>query len=163
MKANASPFPENQLMSKERNDRPIDPQPASEGRPGEREVEVSTTIEAPQLGEAVPGALPLAVVQTNGVGNAQSRSPFLNSPTIQQILESELRIRPGQASIWSQANAWGFIKRRIQIEHPLQGNYVTIAPDSSNQFIVVSYPGIGKEPPLPSLSLSENTRFSVDC
>jgi len=72
-------------------------------------------------------------------------------------------IRPGQTSMWSQVSGWGFIDRRIQIERPLQGNYVTIAPDSSNQFIVVSYPGIGEAPPLPSLSLSENTRFSVDC
>lgn len=60
-------------------------------------------------------------------------------------------------------SGWGFVNRRIQIECPLQGNYVTIAPDSSNQLIIVSYPGIGKAPPLPSLSLSENARFLVDC
>lgn len=70
MKANASPLPKKWLISKERNDQPIDPQSVSEGRSGEREVEVSTTIEAPQLGEAVPGALPLAIVPTKDVGKA---------------------------------------------------------------------------------------------
>ena len=163
MKANASPLPQKRLMSKERNDRPIDPQPASEGRPGEREVEDSTTIDVPQMGEAVPGASPLAIVPTTAVGCAQSISPFLISPAVQHIFESARWIRPGQTSTWSQVSGWGFIDRRIQIERPLQGNYVTIALDSSNQSIIVSYPGIGEAPPLPSLLLSKNARFSVDC
>ena len=94
MKANASPLPKIRLMSKESEDRLIDPQPASEGRPGEREVEVSSTIEAPQMGEAVPEALPLAIVPTNDVGNVQSRFPFLISPTVQHIFKSARWIRP---------------------------------------------------------------------
>ena len=47
MKKNANPLQKKWNMTKKRNDRPIDPQPASEGRPGEREAEVLTTIEAP--------------------------------------------------------------------------------------------------------------------
>lgn len=162
MKTKASPLQKKWNMPKKRSDRPTDPQPASEGRPSEREVEVLTITETPQMGEAVPGALPLVVIQINGIGNDHSISPFLNSPSIQHILESEMRIRPSQASIWSQVNGWGFIERRIQIECPLHGNYVTITPEFSNHFIIVSYLGIREAPPLPSLSLIENARLSVN-
>ena len=115
------------------------------------------------MGEAVSEALPLEIVPTCDVGNVQSRFPFLISPAVQHIFESARWIRPGQTSMWSQVSGWGFIDSRIQIERPRHGNYVTIAPDSSNQSIVVSYPGIGEAPPLPSLLLSKTARFSVDC
>lgn len=73
-----------------------------------------------------------------------------------------MQIRPGQASIWSQLNEWGFVERRIQIERPLHGIFFTITPEFSNHFIIISYPRIGEAPPLQSLSIVENMRSSVD-
>ena len=101
MKRKESSLQKKQNMPKKRSDRPTDIQPAREGRPREREVEVPRITEAPQIGEVTSEALPLAVVQSNGIGNAQSISPFLNSPAVQYILESEMQIRLHQASIWS--------------------------------------------------------------
>ena len=134
----------------------------SEGQLCKREVEVPVITEAPQMGEAVSEALPLAVFSSNSIENAQSISSFLKSPAVQFILENEMQIRPVQASIWSQINEWGFVERRIQIERPLHGNFVTITPEFSNHFIIVTYPGIGEAPPLPSLSIVENEGSSFD-
>jgi len=147
MKVKSSPLQKKRNMPAKKGERPIDPQPASEGRPCQREVEVPIITEAPQMGEAVSEALPLALVQSNGIGNVQSVSSFLQSPVVQFILENEMHIRPGQVSIWSQINDWGIVERRIQIERPLQGNFVTIIPKFSNHFIIVTYPGIEEAPP----------------
>ena len=62
MKTKASPLQKKWNMPKKRSDRPTNPQLASEVRPSEREVEVLTITETPQMGEAVPGALSLAVL-----------------------------------------------------------------------------------------------------
>ena len=85
-------------MPKRKGDRSIDPQPTREGRSCKREVEVPVMTKAPQMGETTSKALPLVVLRSNGIGNAQSISPFLNSPVVQYILESEMQIRPGLAS-----------------------------------------------------------------
>ena len=116
MKTKANRLHKKRNMPAKKGDRPTDPQLAREGRSCEREVEVPVITEAPQMGEVVSEALPLTVSPLNGIGNVQSISPFLQSPTIQFILESEIHIRPGQASIWSQINEWGFVERIIQIE-----------------------------------------------
>jgi len=42
------------------------------------------------MGEAVSEALPLAVLPSNGIGNVQSISSFLQSPAVQFILENEM-------------------------------------------------------------------------
>jgi len=98
MKTKASPLHKKRNMPARKGDRPTDPQPASEGRPCEREVEVPMITEAPQMGEAVSKALPLMVFLSNFIGNVHSISPFLQSPDVQFILEREMQIRPGQAS-----------------------------------------------------------------
>ena len=128
-----------------------------------REVEGSTSVELPQLGEAVFDALPLALVPTNETGHTPSVFPFLLSPAIQRIFKSTRWIRPGQTSAWSQGSGWGFIDRRMHIERPLDGNYVTIAPDSHNQSVIVAYPGMGEALPLPRQLLRATAKFSVDC
>ena len=85
MKANASPLQKTWILSTERDGQPIDPQPASESRPGEREVEDSTADNAFQMGEVVPEALPLVIASTKEAGNVPSVFPFLILPAIQRI------------------------------------------------------------------------------
>ena len=82
MKSKASPLHKKRNMPAKKGDRPTDPQPMREGRLCEREVEVPVITEAPQMGEAISEALPLAVVPLNGIGNVQSISLFLQSPAV---------------------------------------------------------------------------------
>ena len=82
MKTKASLLHKKRNMPAKKDDRPIDPQPEREGRPREREVEVPMITEAPQMGEEIFEALPLAVFQSNGIENVQSISPFLQSPAV---------------------------------------------------------------------------------
>ena len=162
MKANASPLPKTRSLSPDRDGRPIDPQPASESRPGEREVEDSTADNAFQMGEAVPEALPLVLASTKEAGHVSPIFPFLIPPAIQRIFQSARWIRSSQTPTWSPVNGWGFLDTRMNIERPPCSNYVAMAPDSANQNIIVAYPGIREAPPLPIHLLRESTIFPVD-
>ena len=62
MKTKASLLHKERNMPTKKGDWPKDPQPTSEGRPCEREVEVPMITEAPQMGEVVSEALPLVIL-----------------------------------------------------------------------------------------------------
>lgn len=150
MKANASPLQKTQILSTEWDGRPIDPQPASESQSGEREVEDSTTDNDSPMGEAVPEALPLVIASTKEAGHVPSTFPFLIPPAVQRIFQSARWIRSSPTPTWSPENGWGFLDTRMYIECPPCSSYVAMAPNSTNQNIIVAYPGIREAPPPPA-------------
>lgn len=85
-------------------------------------------------------------------------SPLVvQSPSVQQIIEIDLHIRYGQASIWSQLNENGKIIARLMIQTPLQGNWIVITLEFGSNNILIQFPNLMEVAPLLVLiSLQEH-------
>ena len=68
----------------------------------------------------------LAIVTTN---NTYAAVPY--------ILQRDLQIEPGEATIWSQIDELGHIIARLMIQRPLFGNWVMITLEFGSQNIVI--------------------------
>lgn len=60
----------------------------------------------------------LAIVTTNN-----------SYASVADILQRDLRIEPGEASIWSRLDELGRITARLMIQRPVFGNWVVITPE----------------------------------
>jgi hypothetical protein len=77
-------------------------------------------------------------VQTE-VGTLENMSNMINQglaivmennsyASVADILQRDLRIEPGEASIWSQLDELGRITAKLMIQRPVFGNWVVITP-----------------------------------
>lgn len=56
---------------------------------------------------------------------------------VADILQSDLRIELGEASIWSQLDELGQITARLRIQRLVFGNWVVITPEFGSQNIII--------------------------
>ena len=63
------------------------------------------------------------------------------------ILQRDLQIKPGEASIWSQLDALGQISSKLMIHITLYGNWVVITPEFGSHNIIILYSNPTTFPP----------------
>ena len=71
--------------------------------------------------------------------------------SVVDILQRDLRIELGEASIWSWLDELGRITGRLMIKRPIFGNWVVITPEFGSQNIIIQYSDPTVKLPLPPL------------
>ena len=71
--------------------------------------------------------------------------------SVVDILQRDLRIESGEASIWSRLDELGRITAKLMIQRPIFGNWVVITPEFGSQNIIIQYFDPTVNPPLPAL------------
>ena len=59
--------------------------------------------------------------------------------SVADILQRDLRIEPGEATIWSRLDELGQIMARLMIQRLVFGNLVVIMPEFGSQNIIIQY------------------------
>ena len=67
--------------------------------------------------------------------------------SVEDILQRDLRIEPGEASIWSRLDELGRIMARLMIQRLVFGNWVVIMPKFGSQNIIIQYSNPTVNPP----------------
>ena len=67
--------------------------------------------------------------------------------SVADILQRDLQIELGEATIWSQLDEFGQITARLMIQRPLFGNWVMITPEFGSQNIIIQYSDPMVNPP----------------
>ena len=68
------------------------------------------------------------LIQNEELAITTTANPRNTYSSVGSILQRDLRIESGEASIWSRLDALGQISARMMIHKPLYGNWVVITP-----------------------------------
>ena len=99
------------------------------------------------------------LVQNQGLAIVMTNNTYV---VVADILHRDLRIEPGEATVWSQLDEFGQITARMMIQRPLFGNWVVIMPEFGSQNIIIQYSDPTVNPPLPTLITLEPHNLSTD-
>ena len=87
-----------------------------------------------QIETTVPEILSDILVQNQELAIATIDNAY---SLVGSILQRDLQIEPGEASIWSQLDVFGQISARLMIHRPLYGNWVLITPEFGSYNIII--------------------------
>ena len=76
------------------------------------------------------------IVQNQGLAIVTTNNTYAS---IADILQRDLQIEPGEATIWSRLDALGQISARLMIHRPLYGNWVMITLEFGSHNIIIQY------------------------
>ena len=110
-----------------------------ESRPEERKDEASSSSSMVKVVEIEPTTLETMskiIVQNQELAIATTTNTF---SSVGDILQRDLWIEPGEASIWSRLDELGHISARLMIQRPFFGNWVVITPEFGSQNIIIQY------------------------
>ena len=82
--------------------------------------------------------------------------------SVADILQRDLRIELGEATIWSRLDELGWITTRLMIQRPVFGNWVVITLEFGSQNIIIQYSNPTVTPPLLALLTLEPHVSSTD-
>ena len=108
-----------------------------ESRPEERKDEASSSSSMVKVVEIEPTTLETMskiIVQNQELAIATTTNTF---SSVGDILQRDLWIELGEASIWSRLDALGQISARLMIQRPLFGNWVVITPEFGSRNIIL--------------------------
>ena len=74
------------------------------------------------------------IVQNQGLAIVTANTTYA---LVADILQRELWIEPGEATIWSRLDELGQITAKLMIQRPLFGNWVVITPEFGSQNIII--------------------------
>lgn len=99
------------------------------------------------------------IVKNQGLAIVTTNNTYAS---VADILQRDLWIKPGEATIWSRLDELGQITARMMIQRPLFGNWVVIMPEFGSHNIIIQYSDPTINPPLPALITLEPHNPSTD-
>jgi hypothetical protein len=128
-----------EVLSKNSTDTPKDLSKSRESWPEERKDEASSSssmVGVVQIEMTTSEILSDILVQNQELAIATADNAY---SSVGNILQIDLRIEPGEASIWSWLDVLGQISARLMIYRPLYGNWVIITPKFGSHNIIIQY------------------------
>ena len=99
------------------------------------------------------------LMQNQGLAIVTTNNTYAS---VVDILQRDLRIEPGEATIWSRLDELGRIIARMMIQRPVFENWVVITPEFGLQNISIQYSDPIVSSPLPALLTLELHVSSTD-
>ena len=118
-----------------------------ENRPEERKDEASSSSSIVGVIQTTSEILLNIVLQNQELAIATTTNPMSSYSWSGSILQRDLQIKPGEASIWSWLDALGQISSTSMIHKPLYGNSVMITPEFGSYNIIIQYFDSTTSPP----------------
>ena len=97
-----------------------------------------------QTESAMSGITLGMLIQKQGLAIVTTNNTYAS---VAYILQRDLQIEPGEATIWSRLDEFGQITARLMIQRPLFGNWVMIMPEFGLQNIIIQYSDLTVTPP----------------
>ena len=116
-----------------------------------------SAIEAIQTEMTASEILLNIVLQNQELEIAIAANPMSAYSSVGTILQRDLLIEPGEASIWSRLDALGQFSARLMIHRPLYGKWVVITPGFGSHNIIIQYSEPMTFPPLVSTTYFRTT------
>ena len=89
-------------------------------------------------------------------------NPMDTYSSVGSILQRDLWIKPGEASIWIRLDVLGQISVRLMVHRPLYGNWIVITLEFGSHNIIIQYSNLTAISPLPTLLTLELHNPSMD-
>ena len=129
-----------EVLSENLTEVPKDLSDLRESQPEERKDEASSsssTVGVVEIESTTSETMSEIIVQNQELTIATADNTF---SSVGDILQRDLWIEPGEASIWSRLDELGHISARLMIQRPFFGNWVVITPEFGSQNIIIQYP-----------------------